>query len=118
LQVLAGGLGGADGRVGEHAGEVAGERGAGRQEVAVGDDLLTDEPQVGESGAQGGEVTAELVGAQVAAGTVEEVVLREVGAERGVVLPGDRLVADADQVAGERAVRDEACGARKYDSRW
>jgi len=67
--VLAGGLGGPDGRVGEHGGEVAGERGARRQEVAVGDDLLTDEPQITESGAQGGEVTAELIEVQVAAGT-------------------------------------------------
>jgi hypothetical protein len=39
---------------------------------------------------------------------VEDVVLREVGAERCVVFMGDRLIADADQVAGERAVRDEA----------
>jgi hypothetical protein len=43
---------------------------------------------------------------------VEDVVVREVGAERGVVLAGDRLIANADQVAGERAVRDEASDLR------
>jgi hypothetical protein len=32
---------------------------------------------------------------------MEDIVLREIGAERGVVLTGDRLIADADQVAGE-----------------
>ena len=94
----------ADGRVGEDAGEVAGERSARRQEAAVGDDLLTDDSQAAESGSQRGEVSAELVEAQVAAGPVEDVVLREVGAERGVVLTGDRLVADPDQVTGHRSV--------------
>jgi hypothetical protein len=108
LDVLAGGLDGADGRVGEGAGEVAGERIACRQELAVSDDLLTDDSQVAEGGAQRGEVSAELFEAQVAAGPVEDVILREVGAERGVVLTGDRLVADADQAASKRTVRDEA----------
>ncbi len=97
LDVLAGGLDWADGRVGEDAGEVPGERAARGQEVAVDDDLLTDDSQVAESGAQRGEVRAELVEAQVATGPVEDVILREVGAERGFVLTGYRLVADADQ---------------------
>jgi hypothetical protein len=100
LEVLLGGLDGADGRVGEDAGEVAGERGARRQEVALNDDLLPHEPQIAESGAQRGEVSAQLIEAQVAAGSVEDVVLREIGAERGVVRTGDRLIADADQIAG------------------
>jgi hypothetical protein len=90
--VFAGGLDGADGRVGEDVGEVAGERGARRQEVALNDDLLPNESQVAESGAQRGEVSAELIEAQLTAGSMEDVVLREVGAERGVVLTGDRLI--------------------------
>jgi hypothetical protein len=45
LDVLAGGLDRPDGRVGEDAGEVARERIARRQELAVSDDLLTDDSQ-------------------------------------------------------------------------
>jgi AcrR family transcriptional regulator len=67
-----------------------------------------DGSQVAEGGAQRGEVSAELFEAQVAAGPVEDVILREVAAELGVVLTGDRLFADADQAAGKRTVRDEA----------
>src|SRR5580658_7712669 len=108
LEVLTGRPYRTDGRVGKDPGEVTGERGARRQEPAVHDDLLTDEPQAGESGAQGPEVRAQLIEAQVAAGPVEDIVLTEVGAECGVVLTSDRFVADPDQIAGQRAVRDEA----------
>lgn len=68
--------------------------------VALNDDLLPNESQVAESGAQRGEVSAELIEAQLTAGSVEDVVLGEVGAECGVVLTGDRLIADAGQIAG------------------
>jgi hypothetical protein len=68
---------------GEDGGEVAGERVARSEAVAVGDDLLTDDPQVAERGAQRVEVRAELLEAQVAARSVEDIVLREVVAELG-----------------------------------
>src|SRR5580700_10769366 len=108
LEVLPGRPYRTDGRVGKDPGEVTGERGARRQEAAVRDDLLTDESQIAERGAQGREVRAQLIEAQAAAGPVEDVVLTEVGAERGVVLTSDRFVADPDQIAGQRTVRDEA----------
>src|SRR5258708_31950980 len=59
LEVLSGGLDWADGRVGKDPGEVPGERAARGQEVAVHDDLLTDDSQVAESVAQGREVSAQ-----------------------------------------------------------
>jgi hypothetical protein len=37
---------------------------------------------------------------------VEDVIFREISAERGVVLTGDRIVADAYQLAGQGTVRD------------
>src|SRR5689334_24641486 len=64
LDVPPGGLDRSDGRGGEHAGEAASERVARGQEPAIGDDLLTDEPQAGEGRAQRGEVRAELFKAQ------------------------------------------------------
>src|ERR1700722_4688220 len=91
LEVLTGGLDWTDGRVGKDPGEVTGERGARGQEPAVHDDLLADEWQASESDAQGAEVRAELIEAQVAAGRVENVVRSEVGAECGVVCAGDRF---------------------------
>src|ERR1700745_37439 len=48
LEMLPGGLDWADGRVGKDPAEVTGEGGARRQEVAVHDDLLTDESQAAE----------------------------------------------------------------------
>src|ERR1700689_383959 len=78
LEVLTGGLDWTDGRVGKDPREVTGERGARRQGGAVRDDLLTDEPQASESGAQGREVRAQLIEAQVGAGPVEDVVGSEV----------------------------------------
>jgi hypothetical protein len=95
--MLAGGIDWSGGRGGEDAGEGAGEGVARGQEPAVSDDLLTDDPQVSKGGAQRGEVTAEPVEAQVAAGPVEDVIRREVVPLLGVILPGDRLVASADQ---------------------
>src|SRR5580704_17695663 len=44
LEVLPSGLDWTDGRVGEDPGEIAGERRACRQEPAVADDLLADDP--------------------------------------------------------------------------
>jgi AcrR family transcriptional regulator len=78
FDVLAGGLDWSDGRGCEHAGEVAIKRVPRGQEPAVSDDLLTDDSQVAEGGARRGEVSAELVEAQVAAGPVEDVILPEV----------------------------------------
>ena len=39
---------------------------------------------------------------------MEDIILRVVVPQPGVVRTGDRLVADPDQTAGKRAVRDEA----------
>src|ERR1700724_1375795 len=64
LEVLPGGLDWTDGRVGKEPSEVAGERGARRQEAAVDDDLLTEESQTTKSGAQRREVRAQLIEAQ------------------------------------------------------
>jgi hypothetical protein len=49
-----------------------------------------------------------LIEAQVGAESVKDVLLSEVGAERGILLTSDRFVADSDQIAGQRTVRDEA----------
>src|SRR3984957_3837866 len=100
LEVLPGGLDWTDGRIGKEPGEVTRERGARRQVVAVDDDLLTEESQTTESGAQRREVRAQFIEAQVGARSVENVVLPEIGAELGLVLRGDRLVANTDQLAG------------------
>ena len=106
--MLAGGLDRADRRGCKDAGEVASEGVARGQEPAVSDDLLTDDPQIAESGPQGSKVSAQLFEAQIAAGAVEDVTLSEIVPQFCVVLTGDRIVTDADQTAGQRSVRDEA----------
>ena len=106
--MLPSGLDRTDGRIGKDTDEVTGEGGARRQEAAVHDDLLTDDSEIAESSSQGREVRAQLIEGQIAAGSVKDVVVRKLRSELAVVLRGDRLVADADQLAGQGAVRDEA----------
>jgi hypothetical protein len=77
------------------------KRGARCETIAVDDDLLTDDSQLTERGAQRREVGTELFEAQVPVGSAEDLAVREVGPEFAVVLGGDRLVADADQIAAQ-----------------
>jgi len=107
LDLLAGGPDRTAGSVGEDTREAARERAPCSQVGAVGDDLLAHDPKIAEGGAKRGEVAAELLEAQVTGWAVEAVVLREVRAERLVVLACDRRVADAEQIRGHRTVGDE-----------
>ena len=70
--------------------------------VLVTEDAVLDEDsQTAESGAKNAKYAVQLIEAQVATGSVEDIVGREIRPELGVVLSGDRLVADADQLAGQ-----------------
>jgi hypothetical protein len=101
LEVLPSGLDCADRRVREHPGEVAGERSARRQNLPSTTICSRTSRSPLIAARNDAKYAPTLIEAQVASGSMEDVILREVGAERGVVLPSDCLVANADQLAGQ-----------------